>query len=204
MMTGQHTLGGFLETVSGYVCGDDLGEIAAGDTTEVIGCLLKGTARPYVRLKLCCSTTCESRLYAMKPPRPLTDTELQAMCSTCGDSGRTMQELSDGCLTEAYSSQHTHSGMLSTMLSDRRDGARPFGMIAADNARSVPPAPGTVRKLTRPCHPPQERANAAQARQDQIDRAVGASSATSTSSATASTSTPTTTTTTASLLEFML
>ena len=98
--TGQQILDDFLETVSGYVCGDDLGETAQGDTTEVIGCLLKGTARPYVRLKLCCSTTCESQLYTMKPPRPLTDTELKAMCSICGDSGRIMQELSGDCLTE--------------------------------------------------------------------------------------------------------
>ena len=99
--TGQQILEDFLDTArSSYVCGDDLGETAADDTTAVVGCVLKGAARPYVRLKLSCSTPCETQLYTMKPPRPLSDAELKAMCSICGQSGRIMKELGSDCLTE--------------------------------------------------------------------------------------------------------
>ena len=98
---GQEILADFLDNArTSYVCGDDLGETAANDTTEVVGCLLKGAARPYVRLKLFCSSSCETQLYTMKPPRPLTDADLKAMCSIYDESGRIMQELAEDCLPE--------------------------------------------------------------------------------------------------------
>ena len=99
--TGEDVLKDFIDTTSStYVCGDDLGETAPNDSTQLVGCELKGAARPYVRLKLSCSTPVETQLYTMKPPRPLSNAQLNSMCSICGETGRSMQELAEDCLTE--------------------------------------------------------------------------------------------------------
>ena len=48
---GEDALKEFIDTArsSTYVCGDDLGETAPNDSTQLIGCELKGAARPYIR-----------------------------------------------------------------------------------------------------------------------------------------------------------
>ena len=197
--TGKQVLVDFLETARRtYVCGDDLGETVDGDTTMLVDCPeLKGTARPYVRLKLCCSTPCETQLYTASN-RPLSDEELKQLCSICGESGSAMKELDGDCLTDgAYLPTcnlcYTQLGAL------RGSGRRQSVRYDRSGQRAVRPD-CQLSRLSRTdtnCRALQDQAAAAATRQAQVDRATSSSSATSTSTTTSASTTTTTATTTA-------
>ena len=101
----------------------------------MIGCpQLKGTARPYVRMKLSCSSPCETQLWTCSN-RPLSDQELKEMCSICGESGSDMQELEGDCLTDGAFLPTCKRCYCSHLANSDVGTRRKHASIVADSAR---------------------------------------------------------------------